>query len=822
MAPPPQTPTRRSKRGQPITDTKNFAKDKGVAASVAWNKNPVHVRPIDPALDLTDDENEAWAKEEEEDKGDLKTRIYTQFQKPSAKAAFRPAKGKKAASRRSDGMETYNIGDTVLISTYSISVRKVPSVAVIVGMWETDFGDEESRKKVRIHWFIRPKELAGIRAKRETLPDEIYYSIASDAIVSPSAIISHCTVTTAQRKKSPSKKPSSPTKNGWKYFDASDVEESELDQFQCLQAVNSHRGIYYEFDWTSHRESALLSAETLGASEAWNVEVADQVSVPQGRKTTTAKSKARQPSVGSDDVSENDEDFEAEDAEEDSDEDQDDIAEEEPPSDPEDEEEDDHPAPRTPRKRKPKQDPFTTPRKRAKKTIAQPTPHSKAALSRRAKPKKSNKFTNLPLTNYSGALSSMKGLAKDPWLRAMHVLHVGSRPDELPCRGAELKDVLTKVGDLLEEGSGGCVYISGVPGTGKTATVHASIRELKRLAEESEINPFTYVEINGLRIPEPTAAYTLLWEAISGHDTVKDGPLRTSAKESLKELTRYFSGGRRSGPGEHACVVLMDELDQLVTTKQDVVYNFFNWPMLTGSKLVVIAVANTMDLPERVMNGRVRSRIGQNRVDFRPYSTDQLQEIVQTRLNTSREGLPANTPEVMKSDAIRMAAMKVAAVSGDARRVLDVCRRVVELVKPNKRTAKIADVNEVIKLMQNSPTAAYLRDCSFHERMMLASLVKCTKREGVDEIKWEEVRHQHMIYLNALSNEDDSSRKPTANEVAMVLHSLVSSRAVLMEEGAAVIRKPEGERKLMLNLEINEVQRVLAEAGKTWATLLGN
>ena len=58
-------------------------------------------------------------------------------------------------------------------------------------------------------------------------------------------------------------------------------------------------------------------------------------------------------------------------------------------------------------------------------------------------------------------------------------------------------------------------------------------------------------------------------------------------------------------------VVLMDELDQLMTTKQDVVYNFFNWPTLVNSKLIVLAVANTMDLPERVMTGRVRSRLGE-------------------------------------------------------------------------------------------------------------------------------------------------------------------------------------------------------------------
>lgn len=63
-------------------------------------------------------------------------------------------------------------------------------------------------------------------------------------------------------------------------------------------------------------------------------------------------------------------------------------------------------------------------------------------------------------------------------------------------------------------------------------------------------------------------------------------------------------------------IVLMDELDQLVTSKQEVVYNFFNWPTLLGSKLVVIAVANTMDLPERVMTGRVRSRLGLSALHF--------------------------------------------------------------------------------------------------------------------------------------------------------------------------------------------------------------
>lgn len=66
-------------------------------------------------------------------------------------------------------------------------------------------------------------------------------------------------------------------------------------------------------------------------------------------------------------------------------------------------------------------------------------------------------------------------------------------------------------------------------------------------------------------------------------------------------------------------------------------------------------------------------------------------------------------------------------------------RRTVELVQPYARTARTEDVKEVIKEMQNSPTAAYLRELSFHERLMLAAMLKCIKKEGVDQIRWGDV-----------------------------------------------------------------------------------
>jgi origin recognition complex subunit 1 len=75
--------------------------------------------------------------------------------------------------------------------------------------------------------------------------------------------------------------------------------------------------------------------------------------------------------------------------------------------------------------------------------------------------------------------------------------------------------------------------------------------------------------------------------------------------------------------------------------------------------------------------------------------------------------------------------------------------------------------------------------------------------------------------MNFLPDQDESSRKPTQSELSLVLCSLVTSRAVLMEDGVTVSRKPEDERKVILNLEREELQRVLGDTGgKMWKNIL--
>jgi Cdc6-like AAA superfamily ATPase len=66
-----------------------------------------------------------------------------------------------------------------------------------------------------------------------------------------------------------------------------------------------------------------------------------------------------------------------------------------------------------------------------------------------------------------------------------------------------------------DDALGGCLYVSGVPGTGKTATVMEVMRKLRRRAESQQLPLFQFVEINGLRLPSPYHAYSRLYEVLS-------------------------------------------------------------------------------------------------------------------------------------------------------------------------------------------------------------------------------------------------------------------------------------------------------------------
>ena len=182
----------------------------------------------------------------------------------------------------------------------------------------------------------------------------------------------------------------------------------------------------------------------------------------------------------------------------------------------------------------------------------------------------------------------------------------------------------------------------------------------------------------------------------------------------------------------------------LCNRKQSVLYNIFDWPSKPEGKLIIIAIANTMDLPERVMMGRVSSRLGLTRQTFQPYTHSQLQTIVASRL----EGL-----EVFQQDAVQLVARKVASLSGDARRALDICRRAAEMAEAagkeriglshvtaayqemftSPKIQAIRSVHEIYVILQQYYPDILNRSCSKYEQLVLQVLASEFHRTGVEE-----------------------------------------------------------------------------------------
>lgn len=82
--------------------------------------------------------------------------------------------------------------------------------------------------------------------------------------------------------------------------------------------------------------------------------------------------------------------------------------------------------------------------------------------------------------------------------------------------------------------------------------------------------------------------------------------MHLAPKTAQKRLISHFSGEEQRvgacalAPQEQITVCLVDELDYLITRNFEVMYHFYSWPMFRKSNFILIGIANTMDLPEKL------------------------------------------------------------------------------------------------------------------------------------------------------------------------------------------------------------------------------
>ncbi|KAJ1566061.1 Origin recognition complex, subunit 1 [Nowakowskiella sp. JEL0078] len=374
-------------------------------------------------------------------------------------------------------------------------------------------------------------------------------------------------------------------------------------------------------------------------------------------------------------------------------------------------------------------------------------------------------------------------------------LHVSMVPDSFPCRDEEFADLYGYLEKAISDRSG--CYIAGTPGTGKTATVHEVAKRLQQDAKNDAVPDFDYVEINGMTLTDPAQAYSRLWKALKNE--------KVSPNHAMELLADLFSNPKNIQ--EKPCVVVIDELDILVQKKQSIMYNFFDWSNLKDSFLILVVIANTMDLPERYLPAKVASRMGLTRMNFRAYSHVQLISIIESRLRMT-EG---NT--IFNSDAIQLCARKVGAVSGDARRALDICRRALEIGITNAEVEKLKGteiegaaevklrvtmktIEQAVKEMIETPVSMALIGASKHAKTLVVALFRCVRKLGSSDVEVRRVFDEYLRLASLLP-----LTPATTSELEFMLSDLAYSKICNISSSRGTIDGPYRKCKFNINEE---------------------
>ncbi|XGW16664.1 hypothetical protein V3C99_001815 [Haemonchus contortus] len=359
-------------------------------------------------------------------------------------------------------------------------------------------------------------------------------------------------------------------------------------------------------------------------------------------------------------------------------------------------------------------------------------------------------------------------------------LHTSEVPERMPCREEEAAAVEKFIRNAVStKGTSSAMYISGVPGTGKTATV---VSVVKHLSQNKLCNPFSFVYVNAMEFVEPKKIFIAIYNQIT------ENTKRISADSARRKLNRMFEMSDKHRP---PIVILVDELDQLCTKKQELIYDIFNWTATDSARVSVMAIANTLDLPERMLSQRISSRIGAARICFQPYEFQQIECIIRARLKGSVNAID--------DGAVQFAARKVAAVTGDLRKAMDLLRRAIEIaIEQGSKKLLVEHVLSATREASSTLLVNFVKGLSKHGLLLFRSAVSLAEKR--DDFSFAELHAQYLSFATSLEGIE-----PLIESVLVSLvGQLCSTKLLIQSSGSHVLR-----RRIRLGMSYQDAQSAI-------------
>ena len=308
-----------------------------------------------------------------------------------------------------------------------------------------------------------------------------------------------------------------------------------------------------------------------------------------------------------------------------------------------------------------------------------------------------------------------------------------------------------------------------MPGTGKTASVKTIINILESELNEalkskknnkelikSGIIPFKKLFISGIEFPNISNVFKTIYNFIFAKEK------SYTINKYIQMLDNFFlyrnkynSNISLNDPSNSHIILIIDEIDILINYTQNLLYNIFNWTTYEYSKLIVISISNTLDLPNRLLP-KIKSRMGNNKIMFKPYNKEELRIIIQDR------GIDLS---LFSEDAIRLSCVKVAAINGDLRRIFQILLRAKQINDLSNYKKKDKEKNLVSKYdildawneLFDSKISKVIKSLQINEKIIIASILSKTKENNSNKIKVGDLYDKIDIFLKKYNESNENN-----------------------------------------------------------------
>lgn len=348
------------------------------------------------------------------------------------------------------------------------------------------------------------------------------------------------------------------------------------------------------------------------------------------------------------------------------------------------------------------------------------------------------------------------------------------------------------------------IFIAGSPGTGKTASV---IHILNQLKEKMTIN---YHILNGMKMNQPKMAFNnLLYQIRSLNEpsllssSNQNSKLLIKPKASLEKHFKYHV--------KVPTILLIDEIELLLTQNQYVVKTFIEWSLIKKSKLLLIGIANMADFPENLVED-ITSQVEIERIIFNSYKPSEIKNIIIHRLGEYKD--------LFENERVfDFISKKVD--KGDIRLSLEICRRSISMAEKenNRKTEKDDDTIEITKVNQrhvlksfelmkeNPQTIHLLNSISIYEKLLILSILICVYRNRLTmNEKYNINLLEDVSKLIFVLIEFKDLCRQTKNQILkrdkidMLLDNLYQMNIIDYDKDDCTIDK-----KIFLNMEIDDI-----------------